>query len=128
VVHRVEDFVREMEPPVAERLMEKVVGRGDRSDQRVFDWKTSGVCSAVAHGGHDILHVPAGKRLEIRPAASSGSLAERSMGTLNSNTHGSSGLGNKKAPPVTGGASMIRAESASALYRHRTGIAPRRYW
>jgi hypothetical protein len=73
------------------------------------------------------LYVPAGKCLEIRPAAPCGSLAERPVRTLNCNTHESSEVGNKKTPPVTGGASMIRAESASALY-HRTGIAPRRDW
>jgi hypothetical protein len=78
-MYRVENFVGEVEPPVAERLMQQVIGRGDRSDQGVLDRKAAGVCPAVTHGGHNVLHVPAGKRLEIRPAPSSGSLAERSV-------------------------------------------------
>ena len=99
-MNRVKDFVREVEPPVAKRLVQQIVGRGDRSDQGVFDRKTAGVGPAVAHRGYDILHVPAGERFEIRPAPACGSLAERSVRTLNGNTHGSSEVGKKKPRQV----------------------------
>jgi hypothetical protein len=125
-MHRMKDFVREVEPSVAERFMQQVVGGGHRADQGILDRKAARDRSALAHCGNHVLHVATGKCLEVRPPASRCGLAERAVGTLDGYTHGSSEWRKEKPRQFTGGASMIRVESASALYQHRTGIEPRR--
>src|SRR6185369_10837100 len=87
VVHRVENLVGEPERAVAERLLEEVVGGGDRSDERVLDRQAAGLRPSLAHGGHHVRRLPAGKGDQLRPAAPGRRLAERSMSALNGNAH-----------------------------------------
>ena len=86
-MNRMQDLVGQSQGAVAKSLMEQIVGSGDRSDERVLDRQTSGVGLALTHRRHHILHLAAGQHHEIRPAATSRGLAERSLRALNGNAH-----------------------------------------
>jgi hypothetical protein len=76
MVDWMEDLVGQAERAVAERLLEQVVGVGDRSDQRVLDRKAAGIGAAFTHQRNDVRDVATGEYLKVGPASAGRRFAE----------------------------------------------------
>ena len=136
VMHRKQRFMGQRELPVSEGLVQQVVRRGDRPDERIFYGKAAGIGAPVAHGRDGVGDLAAGYRLEVGPPAPRRRLTEGAVGSLNRYAHlGHAPVGicqvteNENAPSaIAGGASRVRSGRATARYRNRTQLEPRRRW
>ena len=129
VVHRVENLVGEPQQAVAESLFEEVVGGRDRAYERVLDRQAPGLRPALPDGGHHVLRLAAGKRLQPGPPATRSRLAEGPVGALNRNTHAYAPRMKNKKPRRGIRRGVGRSGRGARLrHRHRTAGAPRRRW
>ena len=129
VEHRQEDLVREMQGPVAERLVQEVVRRRHGAEERVLDREAARVGAVLPHRRHDIAHLAARHDRRLRPAPLRGRFGEGPVRPLDGNPHVEPPE-KQKAPPFPAGPgipnSVARRLFASARSPNRTRQRPRR--
>jgi hypothetical protein len=135
VVDGEQDLVGEVELAAAERVVQQVVRRRDRAEQRVLDREAARVRATVPDRGDDVADLAARHDPGPRPAPPRRGLRERAMRALDGDevrvvcsvfesfrlAHDRL-LPKEKAPPVPAGLSRFRvrvAASARSPYRTR---------
>ena len=137
VVNREQRFVGQLQLAVAEGLVQQVVRGGHRTDQGILDRQAASISSSIPNGCHGVGHFTAGYGFKLGPAPPRRGFAEGAISTLNRYAHlGHAPVGdtwvsatNEKRPAdAAGGASRVRSGRATARYRNRTQLEPRRRW